>query len=138
MNIYLASPFFNIEEKNIVLKAVKILRNCGHNVFVPMEHEIENAWLLSNEDWAKQVFEMDIQAIDNCDEVVVLDFGLYSDSGTAWECGYAFAKGKKITTVSLTKGDSSIMIINGSHSHKQTLGGLKDLDFKTTFYGNQK
>ena len=93
---------------------------------------------LSNEDWAKQVFEMDIQAIDNCDEVVVLDFGLYSDSGTAWECGYAFAKGKKITTVSLTNGDSSIMIINGSHSHKQYLEQLKELNINSKHKGNQK
>ena len=53
---------------------------------------------------------MDIAAIQDCDMVFVVYDGLYSDSGTAWEIGYAYALGKDIQ-MSINKGvnDMSIM-----------------------------
>ena len=39
---------------------------------------------------------MDVAAIDWADMVVACMDGPDPDSGTAWECGYAFAKGKPI------------------------------------------
>ena len=50
---------------------------------------------------------MDCQAIDDCDVVIVLNFGLYSDSGTAWEEGYAKAMRKRVVQV-LCGGDNSV------------------------------
>lgn len=115
MKIYLASPFFNEEELEVYRRAIKLLRDEGYKVYVPQEHTIENAWSLSNEDWAQQVFIEDLHAIDGCDVVMVLNFGMYSDSGTAWEAGCAFAKGKKIVQV-LCGGDNatySLMMMGG-------------------------
>ena len=107
MKIYLASPFFNDEELRHYRIAIERLRVSGYDVFVPQEHEIEGAWEMSNEEWAEQVCSMDEKAIWSCDVVIVLNFGLYSDSGTAWEAGYAKAHGKRIVQV-LCGGDNTV------------------------------
>ena len=113
--IYLASPFFNEAELAVYRKAVSLLRNAGYQVYVPQEHTIENAWELSNTEWANRVFVEDCYALEGCDYVMVLNFGMYSDSGTAWEAGYAFAKGKGVIQV-LCGGDNatySLMMMGG-------------------------
>ena len=115
MKIYLASPFFNEAELEVYRKVVTALRAERYEVYVPQEHVIEDAWSLSNEDWAQQVFVEDCHALDGCDVVMVLNFGMYSDSGTAWEAGYAFAKGKPVVQV-LCGGENatySLMMMNG-------------------------
>ena len=115
MKIYLASPFFSGEEVVIYRQVIQDLRNAGHEVYVPQEHTVENAWDLSNKDWASRVYFNDIEAIDNCECVMILNFGMYSDSGTAWEAGYAFAIGKWTIQV-LCGGDNatySLMMMNG-------------------------
>ena len=99
MKIYLASPFFNEPELMFYRQAIKALRDEGHDVYVPQEHTIEGAWDMSNELWAKAVFEDDVTAINHADVVVALNFGMYSDSGTAWECGYARALGTAVVQV---------------------------------------
>lgn len=118
MKIYLASPFFNEEELEIYHRAIRLLRDEGYEVYVPQEHTIENGWKLSNEDWARRVFIEDIKAIDNSEIVIVLNFGMYSDSGTAWEAGYAFAKDKKVVQV-LCGGENttySLMMMNSCYN----------------------
>ena len=99
MNIYLASPFFNELELPLYRQAIKALRAEGHNVYVPQEHTIDGAWDMSNELWAKCVYADDVTAINHADVVVALNFGMYSDSGTAWECGYARALGTAVVQV---------------------------------------
>lgn len=115
--IYLASPFFNTEELLIYEEVISILRSKKNvDLFVPMEHEILNAYDISNKDWGKRVFDLDKNAIDDSDVVVVLNYGMYSDSGTAWEAGYAFAKGKRVYHVLCgnDNSDYSLMMINGT------------------------
>lgn len=115
MKIYLASPFFSHEEVAIYRQVIHDLRNAGHEVYAPQEHTIEGAWDMSNKDWANRVYINDINAIDDCACVMVLNFGMYSDSGTAWEAGYAFALNKWVVHV-LCGGDNatySLMMING-------------------------
>lgn len=113
--IYLASPFFTEKELVVYKQAISLLRNAGYQVYVPQEHTIPNAWDLSNQDWAQQVFVEDCYAIDDCEYVMVLNFGMYSDSGTAWEAGYAYGKGKTVVQV-LCGGENatySLMMMNG-------------------------
>ena len=113
--IYLASPFFNFEELVVYKETIRRLRSAGYSVHVPQEHEVENAWDYSNADWAKRVFDMDIDAIHECDVVMVLNFGMYSDSGTAWEAGFAAALGKEVVQVlcGYDNATYSLMMING-------------------------
>ena len=117
MKVYLASPFFNEEELKIYNEVIDLLRNEGNlSVFVPREHTIPNAWDLPNHIWGENVFAVDYLAITKCDVVVVLNFGMYSDSGTAWECGCAFDLGKKVVNVlcGAENEEYSIMMVNGT------------------------
>ena len=114
--VYLASPFFNKKERNSVTLIADFLRKSkGLDVYVPMEHTIPNAWDLPNNVWGKAVFDEDVKAIDECDTIIVLNWGMYSDSGTAWECGYAFAKGKDVVNLLMPSKDNdySLMMVNG-------------------------
>lgn len=114
MKIYLASPLFTDYERKKVQRAASLLRNMGCEVYVPMEHSIENAWELPNYEWAKKVFDEDIKAIQEADEIYCIYYGLYSDSGTAWECGYAYALGKPVHLIDESNEEVSLMVVNGS------------------------
>ena len=53
----------------------------------------------------------------------------YSDTGTAWECGYAFATGKPVLVVQL--GDSSnLMVHEGFHTNLMAVEDLMEYDFE--------
>ena len=139
--VYLASPFFNKKERSAVELIVDFLRNSkGLEVYVPMEHTVENAWDLPNNVWAKAVFDEDIKAIDACDTVVLLNWGMYSDSGTAWECGYAYAKGKKVINLLMpaTNRDYSLMMINGSEKVIPWFSFVTDEEWNNLNAINQK
>ena len=117
--IYLASPLFTEYERKKVQSVASLLRASGFEVYVPMEHQIEDGWSYPNATWGRMVFEEDVKAIRECDQVVCIYYGLYSDSGTAWECGYAYAKGKPIHQL-LYGFDKdkvfSLMMVNGCSS----------------------
>lgn len=116
MKIYLASPFFNEEERGVYQAVITTLRKKGYDLFVPAEHEITNAWELSNQAWGEAVFGVDVLAINKCDVVIALNWGMYSDSGTAWELGYAFALGKKTINVYVLNNNTySLMMTNGAN-----------------------
>lgn len=116
MKIYLASPLFTEYERKRVQGVASILRDAGHEVYVPMEHKIENAWEMLNSEWAKKVFEEDVKAIQECDKVYCIYYGLYSDSGTAWECGYAYALGKPVHLIDEANEEVSLMMVNGAEN----------------------
>ena len=116
MKIYLASPWFKNNEQHMYTQMIQKMRADGFEVYAPIEHEIPNAWDLSNADWGKEVFCADVQAIQESDEVWVLNFGMYSDSGTAWECGYAYGIGKVVRQLVYDFTPDkifSLMMING-------------------------
>ena len=120
MKIYLASPWFKNNERVMYSQILNKMREQGHEVYAPIEHEIPNAWDLSNAEWGRQVFFADIQAIQECDEVWGLNFGMSSDSGTAWECGYAYGIGKTVRQLVYGFGEDktySLMMINGCEEY---------------------
>ena len=118
--IYIAGPFFTDEERaflKIVIESVKeIFPN--EELFIPMEHFIPNGENLSNNEWAEAVFKMDVEALNKCDHVVAAYLGLRSDTGTAWEIGYAYAKGIPVDLIlspEALEGEVSIMPIQSSN-----------------------
>lgn len=127
MRIYLASPFFNEEELANVDRAEKILRGRGFTVFSPREHEVRDEGV-GTPSWALRTFHNDCRGIDASDIVVMLYYGGYSDSGTAWECGYAYGCHKPIIVVQLG-GNSNLMVHEGSHANI-TLDELETYDFE--------
>lgn len=121
--LYLASPFFDATECYYYRLAIDALRSAGYDVFVPQEHSIEGAWEMPNEEWAKKVYGMDVCALHNCDTVIVLNFGLYSDSGTAWEAGWALASGKRV-----------VQVLCGGHNATYSLMMLSSADKVIEFH----
>ena len=128
MKIYLASPFFNDIERDNYEKVLNILEKKNLKIYAPLKNEIsrENK---TKEQWAKQTFNKDIEEIKKADVVVMLFYGLYSDSGTSWECGYAFAMNKPVVVVHLHEGKSNCMINCGSYSNLKGLQELEKYDF---------
>lgn len=129
--IYLASSMSK-EHRMDIWKAATVLRKTFRDVYVPMEHQVQNAWDYPNNEWGLMVFEDDIAAIDRSDYVVFLNYGREkTTAGCAWEAGYAFAKGKKVFVVDINhckEGENfitSLMIENGRYA---TICGLKQLD----------
>ena len=128
MKIYLASPFFNEKELADVTRAEKILMGRGFEVFSPRLHEVRTDKNAEPERWSRETFEMDREHIDLCDCVVMLYRGAYSDSGTAWECGYAYGTGKPVVVVQLGD-DSNLMVHEGSRASISP-DDLADYDFE--------
>ena len=113
MEIYLAGPC-DSENRSLMISAAKLLRERKiFNVYCPWELKIENAWDISQEEWAKKVFDNDIKAIDNCDIVIMISLGRESTAGTNWECGYAFANKKKLIVIQITDKPTSLMTFCG-------------------------
>ena len=85
MKIYLAGPLFTTAEREFNARLAEILRAAGHAVFLPQEWE-------SRDGSARALFERDVAGIEDADVVVANMDGPDPDSGTCWECGYAYGK----------------------------------------------
>lgn len=71
----------------------------GCTFYDPMKMKVPNAWCMDSETWARCVFSIDVHELDAANVVVFLDYGRECTFGTAWEVGYAFAKGKRIIQI---------------------------------------
>ncbi len=135
--IYIASPFFNDAETEALGRAEEILKGRGFDVFSPREHETREG-NVGDPVWSRQTFLNDKAGIDWCDILVMLYWGNYSDSGTAWECGYAYATGKPVIVVQLGES-SNLMVHEGSYTNLYGVEELDQYDFeempKTGFTG---
>ncbi len=87
MIIYLAGPLFTLAERRFNADLADRLRQAGHEVLLPQEFETADKT-------ARDIFVDDVAAIDRADVVVANMDGPDPDSGTAWECGYAYGRDK--------------------------------------------
>jgi len=125
--IYIAGPFFNIEEMDIITGVEKILDDRGLEFYCPRLHDdLEHEYM--SPEWSRATFELDRDAIDRCSLVLAVYHGNYSDTGTAWECGYAYAKGLPVIVVHT--GDSSNLMIHESAIANIRIEELKTYDFE--------
>lgn len=113
LKIYIASPFFNEKEIQKVKEVKNILNEAGfYNLYIPMEHEPRHL----NNNWEKKAYNQDIEAIEDCDALCAIYYGNVSDSGTAFEIGYAKALGKPIAIINMTN-ESNLMITQSATSN---------------------
>ena len=126
--LYLAGPFFNEEEIRNVEYAESVLSRRGISFFSPMRHDAEAEH--GTAEWARQLFEMDVNELRKADAVAALYYGNYGDTGTAWECGYAAAIGKPVVLVHVREGgDSNLMMHCGCTSNIR-LADLETYEFR--------
>lgn len=108
MKLYLAGPLFSTSECSFNISLAKRLRAFGHEVFLPQENE-------QRSDRPDLIFKSDIAGLDWADIVVANLDGSDPDSGTCWELGYAYGKGKPSlvyrTDFRLFKGNDPINLM---------------------------
>ena len=84
MKLYFAAPLFSAAERAWNGELAAALRDGGHEVFLPQDQEPGMD--------AAGIFATDVRGIDWADALVAIMDGPDPDSGTAWECGYAYGK----------------------------------------------
>ena len=96
--IYIAGP--DVFEKDAIERGRRYRALCaqyGFEGLYPLDNEVD--FSVGKKEAARQIFEANRKMIDACD-IVIANLnpfrGKESDSGTVWECGYAFAKGKTV------------------------------------------
>lgn len=119
MKIYIASDLFSKQRKDYINIVAKVLRTKGHEVFVPHEHQIENAHKLPNNEWAKLVFDIDLAELETANMVWYICEGMRGDIGSAWECG--FAVGRNIPVYVDLYGDSDCVSLMVAQSCKNKI-----------------
>ena len=132
LKVYIASPFFNDFEVLCLERAEKILFGRGFNVFSPRLNEVREEITSKDAAWSLETFVNDRKFIDWADVVVALYHGCYSDSGTAWECGYAYGTGTPIVAVHVgkdSKNGSNLMVHESAHANI-SLDELENYDFE--------
>lgn len=141
--IYLAGPYV------FAPNSVEIGRNlkniCKKNNFIgiyPLDNEIKQ----TSKNIKFEIVKSDILAIDKCDYLVANLSNFRGtkkhpscDSGTAWECGYGLAKGKKIfgytTNINAVPEimiNSLDLIANGDFENSINI--IKNIFFKNIIY----
>jgi nucleoside 2-deoxyribosyltransferase len=93
--IYLAGPLFTHAELEFNRKLRDMLHEKGFAVFLPQE-DAEDAKKEREHQNQEYIFQLCVEGVDSSDLVVAVLDGVDVDSGTAWEIGYAYAKGKPV------------------------------------------
>jgi len=86
--LFLSGPLFTVAERDFNAGLARFLTAQGFEVWLPQERATRGG--------AKAIFRSCVKGIEWADAVVACMDGPDPDSGTAWEVGYAYARGKPI------------------------------------------
>ena len=89
MKVYVAGPLCTKPEREFVEKMEKLCRNLELETFLP--HRDCGLWKGIKD--TKKIAKGDIKGFEGCDFVIANLNGFNVGAGTAWEMGYAYAKG---------------------------------------------
>ena len=98
MKVFIAGPLFSQAEREFNLKVDEHLREHGFETFLPQRDvgKLDELRAREGKGAYRTIFERDLKGLDRADAVVAILDGPDVDSGTAFEVGYAFAKGKPV------------------------------------------
>ncbi|HLB71835.1 MAG: nucleoside 2-deoxyribosyltransferase [Candidatus Methanoperedens sp.] len=91
--VYLAAPLFSEAELDFNRRLRDEIKKAGFNVFLPQE---DSNNIKDEEHRQEIIFNKNMAGLENSDIIVAVIDGTDVDSGTAWEIGYAYAKGKPV------------------------------------------
>lgn len=92
--VYLAAPLFSEAERAYNLSIGAILRE--HLFTVHLPQECGDSSSERSADHTASIFVENLAALNEADLVVAVIDGADADSGTAWEMGYAYARGTPV------------------------------------------
>jgi nucleoside 2-deoxyribosyltransferase len=98
MKVFIAGPLFSQAEQEFNLKLDEFLRKQGFETFLP-QREVGELWRRIRKRGHKayrMIYEEDLRGLEEADVVVAILDGTDVDSGTAFEVGYACARGKPV------------------------------------------
>jgi nucleoside 2-deoxyribosyltransferase len=87
--LYMAGPLFTVAERTFNVWLARRLEAQNYQIWLPQEHEPRDIT-------PRNIFLEDVKGIDWADAVLLCAEGADLDSGTCWEAGYAYAKGKPV------------------------------------------
>ena len=105
--VYIAGPLFDDHERDYLEKIATSLEAIGYQTFLPHR----DAGLVEGEFTEikkSEIFDIDMNALNDADIVVALLTGRDVDSGTAAEVGIAYTQGKKLIGINA----NNIKVIN--------------------------
>lgn len=92
--VYLAAPLFSEAERSFNASIARLLQQHLFEVHLPQEIGDDSDTRNTREQ--RTLFSLNKTALDTADFIVAIIEGADADSGTAWEMGYAFARGKPV------------------------------------------
>lgn len=93
--VYLAGPLFTHAELKYNLELKDMMIKKGFSVFLP-QIDAEDAAAEREKQNQEFIFKKCLEGVNSSDIVVAVLDGADVDSGTAWEIGYAYARGKPV------------------------------------------
>lgn len=127
MKAYLAGPLFKKQEQEKLEQIDKICKELNIDTFLP--HRDVGVYETGKD--SKPFFKADKEPLDNCQVVIAIFDWKGIGSGTAWEIGYAYAKGIPIIALaedkqSLNKQERMCVMCYNSVILVENLEQLKD------------
>lgn len=105
MRIFIAGPLFSEAEREFNMKIDRRLREQGFETFLP-QRDVGKLWDRAKK-WESQkyrrTYEEDLKGLEWSDVVIAVLDGTDVDSGTAFEIGYATARGKPVVGIKTDK-----------------------------------
>lgn len=94
--IYVAGPLYTPGERSYLEQVCRICESCGFRTYLPHR---DAGVAPADGSVTEPFFEQDKRALDECQIVVAVLNGADVDSGTAWEMGYAYARGAALVGI---------------------------------------
>lgn len=92
LNVYLAAPLFTDAERRFNLDLCHALEGAGHRVYLPQRDTPE----ARAPGRTRRLFEANLAGLGRAEVVVAVLDGAQVDDGTAWEIGWAHARGMPV------------------------------------------
>ncbi len=137
MHAYIAGPMFNPGELYYLAQIDARVRKAGLTTFLNQRDGIP----FTGPQSVEPIFKEDVEQVTKADVVVASLNGMDVDSGTAWELGLAYARGKYIVGVYTDlrlhfKYQTVNLMIQGGLDHLST--DLDDLEWHLAEYLKRK
>jgi len=118
MKVYIAGKLGTESERAFLEKITKIAEEIGFETYLPHR---DGGLARSNKD-IKRIFKVDItENLPNSDIIIACLDGLHIGAGTAWELGFAYAKGIKMIGIKTDEPPSKAL----DYLSPMILGSLK-------------
>lgn len=118
MKVYIAGPLFNDGEKRFNERVDAVIRECGHETYLPQRDGgiiAEMPDTVNGMSKYAYVFNADLEHLKACDLFLFVMDGRVPDEGASFAMGYAYAHGKRCAAYktdarSASNGEDNLML----------------------------